>query len=405
MSVLVSQDHQMLVDAVRQFARAELIQRDREWDRTEASCCTELDPLYEMGLLGLRVPEQFGGVECPFVPYAHIIRELAACSASVAVTIGVHNMVAEIVRNYAGGHLQSELLPLLARPGNLAAFAISEPNAGSDPGSARTRAERVDGGYRLTGSKMWVTNGLVGKWFCVLARLDEVPVGAEEEARRTAPQAEDESDVQAEARRAENLSMFLLDAEQDGVRRNPIHGKMGIRGSETAEMVLDGALIPHERLLGQVGDGLKIALSALDGGRIGIASQAAGIGQACLELMIEYARQREQFGRPIADFQAIQSMIADGKTELMAAQGLIDRAASLKDQGRPYTQEASMAKLFSSEAANRIAYKAVQVHGGYGFVNEFRVEQLYRDARITTLYEGTSEIQRVVIARGLLRNS
>ena len=377
MSVALSEDHAMLVDAVREFARAELVERDRQWDRTEASCCEALDDIYELGLLALRVPEEFGGVACPMVPYAHIIREVAACSPSVAVTLSVHNMVAEMIREYALADVRAELLPKLTLRGNLAAFAISEPNAGSDPASATTRAERVDGGWRLTGAKMWVTNGLTGRWFVTLARTSNNG---------------DHRD----------LSMLIVDAEQEGVSRKAIHGKMGIRGSETAEMALDGAFVPESYVLAGDGAGMRMALSALDGGRIGIASQAAGIAQACIELMGRYALEREQFGRQIADFQAIQWMLADSQAELMASQQLIDRAAWLKDQGRHFTHAASMAKLYATEAANRIAYRAVQSHGGYGFVNEFRVEQLYRDARITTIYEGTSEIQRLVIGRELL---
>ncbi len=378
MGALLTQDDSLLIEAVRDFARGDLIERDREWDRTETSCCTHLKVLYEMGLLGLRVPEAYGGLACPVVAYAHIIRELAACSASVAVTVAVHNMVALILHRFAGEETRSEVLPQLCQSGNLAAFAISEPNAGSDPGSAATRAERVDGGYRVSGSKFWVTNGVTGRWFVVLARTDNTGT-------------------------SRDLSMLLLDANSDGVSRNMIKGKLGIRGSETAEMSLEDVFIPADRLLGQEGMGMRIGLSALDGGRIGIASQAVGIGQACHEEMVRYARQREQFGRPIADFQAVQWMIADTQSELMAAQQLIDKAAWLEQEGRDYTQAASMAKLYASEAANRIAYRAVQVHGGSGYVNEFRVEQLYRDARITTIYEGTSEVQRIVIGRGLRR--
>ncbi len=380
MSVLLSDDHQVLVNTVRDFARAELVERDREWDRTESSCCTELDPLYELGLLGLRAPESAGGLECPMVPYAHIIRELAWASPSMAVTVSVHNMVVEIIKTFAPAALRESLLPQLVSPGNLAGFAITEPNSGSNARAAQTRAVRTDSGWRLTGSKMWVTNGLAARWLVVLARHDGAPPG-------------------------KDLSMFLMDTQQDdGIRRVPIHGKLGIRGSETAEMSLDGAFVPDGALLGEPGWGLRISLSALDGGRIGIASQAVGIAQAAQDQMIEYSRQREMFGQKIAGFQAIQWMISDSLTEIMAAQQLIDRAAALKDAGRPYTQEASMAKLYASEAANRIVYRALQSHGGYGYVREFRIEQLYRDARITTIYEGTSEIQRVVIARNLLRD-
>lgn len=382
---IVQEDLQALVDAVRQYARAELVERDAQWDRTETSCCTALDELYQQGLMGLRVPESSGGLEVPMRTYGHIIRELAWASPSVAVTVSVHNMVAEILNAFGSAAARSEVLPALAQPGNLAAFAISEPNAGSDPASARTRAVRTGGGYLLNGAKMWVTNGVTGRWFVVLARLE------------TGGQPTDDYGSRA-------LSMFLMNAEQPGLRRNPIHGKMGIRGSETAEMSLEDVFVPEDHLLGQPGWGMRIALSALDGGRIGIGSQALGIAQAALDLMIEYAGQREQFDNPIANFQAIQWMLADSATEIAAAQALLDRAAHLKDTGQPFTQAASMAKLFASEMAARVVDRGVQVHGGYGFVNEFRIERLYRDARITRIYEGTSEIQRIVIARGLLRD-
>lgn len=371
-------EQRILVEAVRDFARAELTARDQHWDRHETTCCEELDTLYDMGLLGLRVPEESGGLGVGMVPYAAIIRELSYASPSVGVTVSVHSMVAEIIRQYGNDQLRGEMLARLATHGNLAAFAISEPNAGSDPAAAKTRAEPCSGGWRLTGSKMWVTNGITGRWFVVLCRTD---AGGD----------------------ARELSMLLLDAQQPGVKRSAIKGKMGIRGSETAEMSLDGAFVPKDHLLGERGWGLRVALSALDGGRIGIAAQALGIGNACLDLMASYSKQREQFNRPVGNFQAIQWMLADSKAELMAAQLLIDRAATCKDLGRRFTREASMAKLYASEAAGRIADRAVQVHGGYGFVNEFRVEQLYRDARITRIYEGTSEIQRHVIAREVTR--
>ncbi|MBU0641095.1 MAG: acyl-CoA dehydrogenase family protein [Planctomycetes bacterium] len=379
MSTTLSEDHQLLVDAVRDYARGELIDLDAEWDRTETSCCTKLDHFYEMGLMGLRVPEGDGGLDVPTVCYAPIIGELAYAAPSVAVTVGVHSMVCEIIASFADESIKHEMLAKLASPGNLSAFAISEPDAGSDPASAKVRADKVDGGWKLNGAKMWVTNGMTGRWFVVFARTGDTSA-------------------------ARGFSMFLTDAQQPGVERTLISGKMGIRASETAEMNLEDFFVPDTYLLGKIGWGMRIGLSALDGGRIGIASQATGIAQACLDLMLDYSKQREQFKRPIADFQAIQWMIADSATEIAAAQGLIDQAATLKDAGQPYTHAASMAKLFASEMANRVAYRAVQVHGGYGYCNEFRVEQLYRDARITTIYEGTSEVQRIVIARDLLRD-
>jgi len=377
MELDLSEDHRLIVETVREYARQELAPKDIEWDRTETTCCTALDSLYEMGLMSMRIPEEFGGLDLPATCYAHVIRELAYASPSVAVTVAVHSMVCEAIARYACDQTKAEVLPQLAQAGNLSAFAISEPDAGSDPGSAKTRAEKVAGGWKLFGTKMWVTNGITGRWFIVLARTNP-------------------------GEKSNGLSMFLMDARTPGLERNIIHGKMGLRASETAEMSLEDVFIPEHNLLGQPGWGLRIALSALNAGRIGIAAQAAGIAQACLDLMIDYARQRCQFGRPIADFQAIQWMIADSHTELAAASLLIDKATWLKDQGRPYSQAASMAKLYATEAAGRIADRGVQIHGGYGYCNEFRIEQLYRDARVTRIYEGTSEIQRIVISRNLL---
>ncbi len=389
MTEILSEDHQLLVHTVRDYARGELLARDRAWDKTEESCCALLPELAEMGLLGLRVPEEFGGLACPMVAYANIIRELAYASPSVAVTLSVHSMVADIIRRFAAEGVRERVLRELTQPDSLTAFAISEPDAGSDPAAARTRAEKVPGGWRLSGNKMWVTNGLAGRWFVVLART----------ANEGTP---------------DDLSMLLMEANQEGVERLKISGKMGIRGSETAEMALTGAFVPEDHVLGRPGDGMKIARSGLAGGRIGIAAQAIGIAQACVDEMIAYAKQRRQFNRPIADFQAIQWMIADSATELTAAQLLMEQAAAKKDDadraeraGEPassVSRESSMAKLYASEAANRIAYRAVQIHGGSGYVNDFRVEQLYRDARITSIYEGTSEIQRLVIARSYLRD-
>lgn len=374
--------HASLISAVRSYAREQLLEFDRACDRGESPCTARIAEFAEMGLLGLRMSEESGGLATPAPVYARIIAELAYAAPSIAVTVSVHNMVAEAIAVFGTSQVQRELPPLLSQAGHLAGLAVSEPNAGSDPGSAVTRAERVAGGWRLHGAKMWVTNGVTGRWFITLARWPrpDVPAGSVKE-----------------------LCMFVLDAEQDGVRRAPIHGKLGIRGSETAEMHLDGAWVPDANLLAQPGEGMKVALTALDGGRIGIAAQALGISQAVLELMVAYAGQREQFGRRIAEFQAIQWMIADSRAEIAAAQVLVDAAAELKEAGRPFTRAAAMAKLYASEAANRIAYRGIQSHGGYGFVHEFRVEQLYRDARITCIYEGTSEIQRHVIARDLLR--
>jgi alkylation response protein AidB-like acyl-CoA dehydrogenase len=258
------------------------------------------------------------------------------------------------------------------------AFAISEAHAGSDPSASRTRAELQQDHYVVTGEKMWISNGLHARWFVTLAR--------------TAP-----------GRDKRGLSMLMVDGLSPGIERVPIHGKMGLRGSDTAVIVFNDVAVPTENLLGQEGDGLNVCLYALNGGRIGIAAQATGIAEACLDEMVAYAGEREQFGALIGSFQAIQNMIGDSAVELAAAKELIRYAAANADAGRLDPSASSKAKLFATEAANRVAYRAVQVFGGSGYINEFRVEQLYRDVRVTTIYEGTSEIQRLIIARELLK--
>ncbi len=324
-------------------------------------------------------PEEVDGLGCSYRTYSAILQEIAYASPSTAVTISVHNMVGLVVDRFADPSLRRSWLELWGDAKNFGAFAISEANAGSDPGASLTKAGRNGDNFILSGEKMWITNGLTARWFVTLART--LPgVGKS------------------------GLSLLMVDGESKGIDRAPIHGKMGIRGSETAVIAFDGVVVPATHLLGEEGAGLSASLAALDGGRIGIAAQAAGIARACLDEMISYAHEREQFGTKIAGFPAIQQMIADSHVELAAAKELIDFAAWSKDMGRDDRSASSKAKLYATEAANRIAYRAVQLHGGMGYVNECRVEQLFRDARITTIYEGTSEIQRVVIARELLKN-
>lgn len=370
----------MLIEATREFARNELLEADRRWDSGDSSVVEKLGSVADMGLMSVTVPEAFGGLGCDMHTSAALVRELSYASPSMAVTLSVHWMVAKILNRYAGEAHKEEWLRGFCRPEGLAAFAISEANAGSDIASAQTRAVKVDGGYRITGSKMWITNGLHGRWFLVLVRTDLNAI-------------------------RNGLSAVLIDGNEVGVERDEIHGKMGIRGSETVVLHLNDVFVPTSHLLGNEGQGMKVCLSALDEGRIGIASQALGIAEACLDQMVSYAKQREQFRQPIGRFQAIQNMICDSAVEIEASRLLIDRAAWLVDDGRRSPTASSMAKLYASEAANRIAYRAVQVHGGTGYVKECRVEQLYRDARITTIYEGTSEIQRQVIAQNLLSDN
>lgn len=377
MAVVMTEDQAMLVEATRDFARAELIQPDRDWDEDESSMVVMLPQLAEMGMMNLVVPEDLGGLGCSYRAYADILHEISYASPSAAVALSVHNMVGKILQHHAHEPRRSEWLSSWGAPESFGAFALTEAGAGSDPAGSTAEARRVDGGFRVTGEKMWITNGMNARWFLTLVRTGPGKDG---------------------------LSAMIIDGNEQGLGRDKIHGKTGIRGSETAVISLDNVFVPEAHLLGEGGDGLKVCLAGLDGGRIGIAAQATGISEACLDEMVSYAKQREQFGRPIAEFQAIQHMIADSAVELSAARELVWRAAELVDAGQVEPAASAKAKLFASEASNRIAYRAVQVHGGSGYVREFRVEQLARDARVTTIYEGTSEIQRIVIARDLLRD-
>lgn len=369
-------DEALLIQAAHEYAANELFPLDRAWDRGDSSVAAVLPKLAEMGFLNLLVPQGYGGLGCSYRTYAAILHEIGCWSASACVTVGVHNMVGLILSRCAEEAAKAEWLASWGEVDSFAAFALSEACAGSDARGTRATAVEADGGYRVNGEKMWVTNGLTARWFLTLVRLG---TGTDNAA----------------------LTALLIDGREAGVERSAIRGKMGIRGSETAVISFSDTFVPRAHLLGERGGGLAVFLAALNSGRIGIAAQGTGIAEACLNEMVSYARQREQFGRPIGRFQAVAEMIADSKVELEAAKALIWRAASLEDAGTPSRAASSMAKLYATEAANRIAYRAVQVHGGTGYVNECRVEQLYRDARITTIYEGTSEIQRLVIAREL----
>jgi hypothetical protein len=378
-SVDASSDEQLLIDAAREFARSELLEQDRRWDRGDGNVVEVLPVLAEMGFFNLVLPESCGGLGCTYRTYAAIIHEISYASPSAAVTLLVQNMAGHVLGLFAPPHLRDSLLPHWGQPENLAAFAISEAAAGSDPSASRTRAERRGDVYVLNGEKMWITNGLTGRWFVTLAR--------------TSPGTS-----------KKGLSVMLVDGNATGLGRDPIHGKMGIRGSETAVISFCDVEVPCENLLGQEGEGLAVGLTALNGGRIGIAAQATGIAAACVDEMIKFAHEREQFGTKIAHFDAIQAMVADSAVELAASRELIEFAAARVDRGALDPAASSQAKLFATEAANRIAYRAVQLHGAMGYVQECRVEQLYRDVRVTTIYEGTSEIQRLIIARALLKS-
>jgi len=375
--ISISDDDRTLIEAVGEFARNELLPLDRAWDLGKGCVDDVLPKLADMGLMNLVVPTSEGGMGVSYSTYAAIIHELAISSPTTAVSVGVHTQVGDILERFAPETFHKEILTHWGSPDNFAAFCLSEAGSGSDAGGAKTAAVEVDGGYRITGEKMWVTNGLRARWFLTICKLQNGPGD-------------------------EQFCALLVERGAEGMTIDEIHGKMGIRGSKTAVVNFDNVFVPREHLIGDKGQGLTVALSSLGKSRVGIAAQATGIAEACLGEMVSYARQREQFGRKIGKFQAISNMIADSAVELEAAKSLIWNAAAGIDRGDFDRRATAMAKLYASEAANRIAYRAVQVHGGTGYVQECRVEQLFRDARITTIYEGTSEVQRMIIARELV---
>jgi butyryl-CoA dehydrogenase len=324
------------------------------------------------------VPQAYGGSGMDLVSYVVAMEEISRAWASLSVVMSVHNSLVCTPLLRFGSQAQKEnFLPLLARGEKLGCYALTEPGAGSDAGAIQTRAARSADSYVLNGQKIFTTNGSHADFALVYAVTDS-------------------------AKGKKGISAFLVDTRTPGFCVGKLEDKLGLRSSDTAAVNFEDCRVPESNRLGAEGDGFRIALSTLDGGRIGIAAQALGIAQACLDEALGYAKERRQFGQAIASFQAIQWMLADMATEIEAARLLAYRAAWLAERETRFTREAAMAKLFASEAANRSAYKALQIFGGYGYTKEFPVERFFRDARITTLYEGTSEIQRLVIARALL---
>jgi alkylation response protein AidB-like acyl-CoA dehydrogenase len=370
------EDQELFVKGVRDFARGEIQPLCAQMDREGLVDAGLLEKIKHQGFFGLSFPEEYGGVGLDTHTYGLVIRELARVDAGVAIMVGVHNSVGSFpVLRFGSDALKLQYLPQMAA-GRIASFCVTEPGAGSDAASMKSRAERVDGGYRLYGEKIWVTNGYHADFFVVMAR--------------TSPDG------------YRGISSFLLERGTEGLQIGAKEDKMGLRSSDAISLVLDGAFVPDANRIGEEGIGFKVAMSALDGGRIGVAYQALGIGQACLDVGARYALEREQFGAPIAKLQAIQWMLAEMATELEMAHLLADKAAWLKDQGREYGKQAAMAKLACTEVAGRCADQALQIHGGFGYSKDYDVERYYRDVRVTRIYEGTSEIQKIVIARKVL---
>jgi alkylation response protein AidB-like acyl-CoA dehydrogenase len=366
-------------ETARAFARDQVAPAAAENDRLGRFPADLVRGLGELGLLAVNVPEAHGGSEAGAVAYALALMEIAAADCATAVTMAVTNMVGEIIARFGTEAQRARHLPRLASGEHLAgAFALSEPQAGSDAAAMRTRAVRRGEGWVLDGEKQWITSGDVAGVLVVWAKTDP-------------------------AAGSKGVTAFLVEGGTPGLVIGRHEKKMGIRASSTVALAFDGCEVPDSARLGDVGAGYRIALAALDGGRIGIAAQATGTIRAALEASVRYAKERQTFGVPIAEHQAIRFMLADLATEHDAARLLALRAAALKEAGLPFTREASMAKLFASEAAQRAVSHAVQIHGGYGYTDAFPVERYFRDARVQTIYEGTSEIQRLVIARELLK--
>jgi len=361
----------------RELAEAEIVPNAPSWDR-EHRFPDELYPkLSELGLMGVCVPEELGGAGADFLSYVLVLEELSRADAGVGVTVAVHTSAATLpILAFGTEEQRARFVPPLARGEVIGAFALTEPGSGSDAGSLRTTAEHDDDGWVITGSKQWITNGSRAGTLVLFARTDLGTAGAR------------------------GVSCFLLDANHVRVTRE--EEKLGLNSSTTSDIVIDGARVARDRLLHEEGRGFRVAMDTLDGGRIGIAAQALGIAQAAFDVASAYAQEREQFGRRIGDFQAIQWKLADMATEIDAARLLTYRAAWLKQQGRPHTAEGAKAKLFASEMARRQTAEAIQILGGYGYTKEFPAERYFRDAKVTEIYEGTSEIQRLVIARALL---
>jgi alkylation response protein AidB-like acyl-CoA dehydrogenase len=375
-------EQEQIRDLAREFAENELRPHAEAWDREAAFPRGVIDQMGEMGFLGMLLPEAWDGLELDAATYLVALEEIARGDASVAVAMGVHNSLPTQMILAHGTDAQKERwLKPMARGELLGGFALSEADSGSDAASLSAQARRVDGGWVLSGAKAWITNGSVGDVMVAMVRTD----------------------TPDDRRGAKGIGAFIVPTDADGYVVGKKEDKMGQRASETVGIAFQEMFVPDDQVLGDPSQGFIYALQGLDGGRMGIAALAVGIAQAALEHAVAYAGERHQFGRPIRDFQGMQFKLADMATRVEAARALLHRAAAVKAAGGRVTQLASMAKLFASETAMYVTTEAVQVFGGYGYMKEYPVERLFRDAKVTEIYEGTSEIQRTVIGRDLYR--
>ena len=378
MSFSLTEEQRMIQSMARDFSREVVLPGAAERDRSSQFPRDILDQMSELGFMGMMVPPQYGGSGVDTVSYVLALTEIAYSCASTAVVMSVHNSICcESIMRFGSPEQKDYWLPRMCTQGCLGAFALTEPHAGSDPASQRTRAVREGDHWVLSGTKQFITSGKNCGVVIVTAVTDR-------------------------SKRHRGISAFLVPQGTPGLSVGKEEKKLGLKASDTVQLIFEDCRVPADAMLGKPGEGFKIAMTALDCGRIGIAAQSLGVAQACMDESISYMHERQAFGRPISDFQGLRWKIADMAVEIEAARLLCLNAAHLKDQGRRYTREASMAKLYASEMVNRVAGQAIQIHGGYGYCSEYPMERHYRDARVFTIYEGTSEIQRLVISNNIL---
>ncbi len=376
MDLSLNEEQTAIRDAVRTWVDKVVAPKAIENDRTETFPSEALDGLRRDGWIGLTIPEEYGGGGADPLSYVLLIEELARGDSNVRSIVSVHlGLVAGSIERWGTEEQKQHWLPTMATGECLGCFGLTEPDAGSDPASLRSTAVKTDGGYTLNGSKIFITNGTIAGVTLFMARTGGPG--------------------------AKGVSAFLVSNDAEGFEAKAIHGKLGLRSCDTAELTLTDVTVDEDALLGGEGNGIKVALSALDDGRMSLGASCTGVGQSALEVMTAYATERKQFGRPIAGFQLIQELIADTAVEVEAARLLTWKCADTKARGQRHTLAASMAKYYASEMSVRAANAAVQVHGGYGYVDEFIVGKLLRDARVTTLYEGTSQVQKLLIGRAV----
>jgi hypothetical protein len=369
-------EQELIRQTARSFCDAEIAPHAAEWDRTETIDRAIVGKLAELGFLGASLPEEHGGMGLDTRSYALVVEEIGRADSNVRGIVSVSNgLVGGTVAKFGTEAQRKELLPGVASGEALGCYALTEPGAGSDPGGLETRAERDGDEWVISGQKIFITLGSWAAFALVFARTGEAG--------------------------ARGITCFVVPTGSTGFEARPVKGKLGLRAQDTAELFLDAVRVPDSARLGELGGGFKVAMSALDHGRISLGAGCVGIAQACLDASVAYTKQRTQFGRPVARFQLVQELLADIAVETEAARLLVWRAAAAADEGKPHTVESSMAKYFASEVAVRAANAAVQAHGGYGYIDEYPVGKLLRDARVTTLYEGTSQIQKLIIGRAL----